>query len=154
MEKLGLLLEILLLQCSQLVGEKVGCGSKYDTANWDCDDFQHYFSQSNLEKTLYCIGYNKMVSPKRALNLSNKTEIQVKRLIRSFDKVHEFDQVVSFEEKVLTIYYHKQLEFVNDCDYLSMSFEYEADVLFTFVPKTFLGDGFRYQDFSLGLHLV
>ena len=38
---------------------KIGCGNDYVTANWDDDAFKYYFMPSNIEKTLYCIGFDK-----------------------------------------------------------------------------------------------
>ena len=155
MKKFGLFVDILLSQLSFSISDRIGCGSNYDPSKWDCDAFQHYFSQSNVEKTLYCIGYNKMISPKRALNMTDLSNITVQRHIRLFDRVDENDQIVKFEEFIAIKYYHKQLEFVTkDCDYLSMSFEYRPEILFTFLPKTILGHGLNLRDLSFGLHLV
>ena len=38
---------------------KIGCGNDYVTSNWDLDAFQYYFLPSNIEKTLYCIGFDR-----------------------------------------------------------------------------------------------
>ena len=38
---------------------KIGCGNDYVTSNWDLDAFKYYFLPSNIEKTLYCIGFDR-----------------------------------------------------------------------------------------------
>ena len=53
---------VLLLAVAAINGQKVGCGNDYNTTKWNCDKLLHYFSPSNLEKTLYCIGYNKLLA--------------------------------------------------------------------------------------------
>ena len=145
-------LVILLAQVWLAMGIRKGCDDKYNRSTWDCDDLEHYFSPSNLEKTLFCIGYNKMISPKEALNLTDPSMIYVTRTILSFDNVNEFDQSVNFEEELGFYYEHNRLQFEIEC--ANMLFEYDPHLLFKFIPRSFLGRHMHLHDFNFALSLV
>ena len=91
-------LSILLFEVTR--GKKIGCEPElYDRSKWDCDAYKYHFSTSNLKKTLYCIGFDKMVSPKKALNLTDPLPFVIGRKINKAINLVEETDSVSFEEK-------------------------------------------------------
>ena len=72
--KLVVVFSLLLLHVK---GELIGCGDRYDRSKWDCNDYKYHFAPANLDQTLYCIDFDKMVPLRRALNLSQPVPIKI-----------------------------------------------------------------------------
>ena len=126
--------------------ELIGCGDKYDRATWDCDEYRYYFSQDNLDKTLYCIGHDKMVPVKRALNLSNPVDINVERKIWKINELDVQMQTITFVEIFVFRTLDLRLEFKHDT--CSMT-EYPPDFLYRFLPAyVFTGNDIDSDDFK------
>ena len=89
---------------------KIGCGNDYVTANWDDDAFRYYFMPSNIEKTLYCIGFDrdKLTNGDESATL-NETGTFVHRNLLSFEYLNEEYNLLYFKERFDVIIYNEQL---------------------------------------------
>lgn len=109
------------LLLGSVLTEKIGCGNPYNTKNWDCDAFHHYFMPSNIAKTLYCIGFNKHQIFKGPI--TNESMIYIDRRMKSLEKLDEENNVVILKERLDLAFYDKHLDFrddfnVSDCPYV------------------------------------
>ena len=147
--KIRTLLFHILFHLIRINGQKVGCGDEYNTTSWNCDKLMHFFSPSNLERTLYCIGYNKLIpnTPcKDDCIASKKPFIKINRWIHSFEKVDEENNLVTFDEILTFMYDTKQLElFIADCP---THIDIPIKFIPYFIPNAFLGDGIKNQDIT------
>ena len=82
---------ILLLYFGSVSGIKIGCGTdqQYNMSTWDCDALTYYFSYKNIENTLYCIGYDKSVSPNDVLGLPDPIVISYS---------HSFNEIIGIDD--------------------------------------------------------
>ena len=141
-----LALFVLLLLVAATNGQKVGCGNDYNTTKWNCDKLMHYFSPSNLEKTLYCIGYNKLL----AANLKEVTNdtmpyIFIEIMINSLEKVDEENNLITLVEDFVFYYDTKMIEIqINDCE--TSYIDIPTNFISNFIPSSFLGYGMEYED--------
>ena len=78
-----------ILNTLSLIHAKIDCGSEYNTKSWTCDAFDHYLSYKNIEKTLYCIGYDKTVSPNDVFGIKTPTWINY---------LHSFTEIVKIDD--------------------------------------------------------
>ena len=154
---------IIWLSLSCCKAEKIGCGSDYDPKSWLCDEINYYFSPSNLEKTLYCIGYNKLLPKSKNLNVSDyedteygdtiKPYISLDRFMHSFEKVDEDNHAIYLSERLNFLYNTNQIGLDSwDCDtyYIDIPTKYIS----LFIPSSFLGNGMHYKDFTeMRLHI-
>ena len=137
---------VLLLAVAAINGQKVGCGNDYNTTKWNCDKLLHYFSPSNLEKTLYCIGYNKLL----AANLEEVTNdtmpyIFIEIMINSLEKVDEENNLITLVEDFVFYYDTKMIEIqINDCE--TSYIDIPTNFISNFIPSSFLGYGMEYED--------
>ena len=91
---------------------KIGCGNDYVTANWDHDAFRYYFMPSNIEKTLYCIGFDKnRLTNDHTLSILNETGAFVHRNLLSFEYLNEEYNLLYFKEIFHFFIYNEQLHF-------------------------------------------
>ena len=60
--------------------------SSFNLQDWDCLTYQYHFSESNLEHTLFCLGYNKLTYP----STPNVTKVFVKRELLQLVEINEF----------------------------------------------------------------
>ena len=137
--------------------EKLGCGDDYDMENWDCDSVFYHLSPSNLEKTLYCIGYHKVLSPKEAMGLDYPSKIWIEKKIESFDSVDEQNELLYFKEWLSFEYWHDQINFyyrTNVTNCIPPLIEYHPDLLFKFVPEAFFGNNLNFDHLNFHLFLV
>ena len=116
---------------------KIGCGNDYVTANWDDDAFGYYFMPSNIEKTLYCIGFKK----KRLTNgdesaTLNETGTFIHRNILSFEYLNEDHNLLYFKELFHVIIYNEQLRInkslhqsMNETIYVAIPTKYARNFL-------------------------
>ena len=73
-------------------GIKIGCGlddNQYNMSTWDCDALTYYFSYKNIENTLYCIGYDKSVSPNDVLGVPDPIVISYS---------HSFNEIIGIDD--------------------------------------------------------
>ena len=93
---------LLFISCViSIKGQKIGCGTEYNSSNWNCDAMRYYLSPTNVEKTLYCIGYNKLLSDDDKPSI-----LGIAREIRSFDRLDDVNGVMYFTEH-LTFSYNR-----------------------------------------------
>ena len=78
-------------QVALIFGTKIGCDS-FNVSQIDCESWLYFFSERNLEQTLYCLGYNKHVYP------SNPTKVWMERKLLQFISINENQRYVEFEE--------------------------------------------------------
>ena len=79
---------------------KLDCND-YNISNWDCDKYHFYFSPSNIENTLNCIGYKKHKYPNTAVTLRRK----IRKLIAVYEnhgriEIYEVTELRLFEESL------------------------------------------------------
>ena len=103
---------LILSTCTNVTSLKINCGSIYDNyKNWDFDQLHYYFSDTNLQKTLYCIGYDRTVSPAQV------TEYHDHQDIKQFLSIEENDSVIAFQMHSSNSYFDKRLNFSYDIHY-------------------------------------
>ena len=90
---------------------KIGCGNDYVTSNWDLDAFKYYFLPSNIEKTLYCIGFdrNRLTNDDEPATTLHETVGFLHRSLKSFEYFDEETDLLYFREIFHFIFYNKQL---------------------------------------------
>ena len=111
---------------------KIGCGNDYVTANWDDDAFRYYFMPSNIEKTLYCIGFDrdKLTNGDESATL-NETGTFVHRNLLSFEYLNEEYNLLYFKEIFHFFIYNEQLHF-------NKSFhQYPNETIFVDIPTKY-----------------
>ena len=87
---------------------KINCGSIYDSyKSWDFDQLHYYFSDTNLHKTLYCIGYDKTTSPSGG----KVTEYYVNQEVKQFISIEENTQVITLQIHANNSYFDERLNF-------------------------------------------
>ena len=91
---------------------KLDC-TGYNITNWNCDKYHFYFSASNLENTLNCIGYTKYKYPNATITLSRK--------IRKLITVQENDGLIKIYE-ITDMKYHESVLKLETCDKSEVQF--------------------------------
>ena len=115
--------------------ELVDCGDKYNRSAWDCNDYKFYFLPSNLEKTLYCIEYVKMVSPRKALESPQPVPFNLRRQIFMINEIETAKSIINFGEFIEISVLYPRLRF-SDQDICRTVLEYsKLDDIFQFLPK-------------------
>ena len=101
---------------------KIGCGNDYVTANWDDEAFKYYFLPSNIEKTLYCIGFdrNRLTNNDETFN---RTGGFIHRGLKSFEHLNEETNVLSFREIFHFAFYNEQLHINKSLDAVGYLFK-------------------------------
>ena len=96
---------------------KIGCGNEYDTSSWDFDAFKYYFLPSNIEKTLYCIEFdrNRLTNEDESATL-HETGGLVHRSLSSFEYLDEETNLLYFREIFHFIFYNQQLNINKSLD--------------------------------------
>ena len=117
---------------------KIGCGNDYVTANWDHDAFRYYFMPSNIEKTLYCIGFdkNRLTNGDESVTV-NKTGAYIKRHLLSFENLNEEYNLLYFKEIFHFVIYNEQLhnfnksfhQFINETIFVEIPTNYARNFL-------------------------
>ena len=91
---------------------KIGCGGNaYDTSNWDNDAFRYYFLPSNIENTLYCIGFdkNRLTKNDESTTTLNAAGGSIHRSLLSFEHLDEETNLLYFRETFYLVLYNEQL---------------------------------------------
>ena len=141
-----LALFVLLLLVAATNGQKVGCGNDYNTTKWNCDKLMYYFSPSNLEKTLYCIGYNKLLAGNlKEVDNNTMPYIFIDIMVNSFEKVDEENNLITLVEDLWFEYDIKMLDLqIDDCE--TSFIDIPTNFISYFLPSSFLGNGMEYGD--------
>ena len=132
-------------------GELIGCDDQYDRSKWDCNDYKYHFAPANLDQTLYCIEFDKMVPLRKALNLSEPVPIKITRKIYYFENLDPGSNTIQFKEALEIALIDERLKFdTENCETLM---EYEPSEIFSkIVPKLFfIQAGFSPNDLQLVL---
>ena len=135
---------ILLLRVSDTKGQRVGCGDEYNTKTWNCDKLIYFFLPSNLEQTLYCIGYNKLIPNLDSEVDSNdsRPSILIDRRINSLEKVDEETNLVYLHLDVFFELRTKMFDFqFNDCK--ASFIDFPPELMPYFIP--IYGKGMTYD---------
>ena len=133
---------LLFISCVLTIkGQKIGCGTEYNFSNWSCDGLRYYLSPTNVEKTLYCIGYNKLLS-----NDDKPSLLLIARQIRSFDKLDEVNGMLYFSEYLAFSYHRPELQFKTSKKCIKPYIEYPIKTILHFMPKSMIGEGIDYRD--------
>lgn len=98
---------------------KIGCGNDYITSNWNHNAFNYYFLPSNIETTLYCIGFdrNRLINDDEDATTFNRTGSLIHRGLRSFEHLDEETNVLYFKEIFHFIFYNQQLHINKSLDH-------------------------------------
>ena len=81
--------------------------SSFNLQDWDCLTYQYHFSESNLEHTLFCLGYNKLTYP----STPNVTKVFVKRELLQLVEINEDNGMISLEDKYEVRLFDQRLSF-------------------------------------------
>ena len=130
-------------------GELIGCGDRYDRSKWDCNDYKYHFAPANLDQTLYCIDFDKMVPLRRALNLSQPVPIKITRQIYYFENLDPGSNTIQFQERLEIVLVDERLKF--ETENCNTFMEYEPSKIFSkLVPRVFfLQAGFSPDELDL-----
>ena len=129
---------------------KIGCGNEYDTSSWDVDAFKYYFLPSNIEKTLYCIGFdrNRLTTDDEPATTLHETVGFLHRSLKSFEYFDEETDLLYFREIFHFIFYNKQLHInktLQECE--NTSIDIPVNFASNFLPDLAL-DYWANYDFS------
>ena len=88
----------------------------YNVSNWTCEEHKYWFSLQNLQKTLYCIGFDGSVFASKALNRSDPSKFEATRKVNRILKLDVETTDLVFDETFGIFYYDERLNFhKNDC---------------------------------------
>ena len=120
---------------------KIGCEDDYVTANWDDDAFRYYFMPSNIEKTLYCIGFdrNKLTNDDESMTGTtlNETGTFLVRNLLSFEYLDEDYNLLYFKEIFHFWIYNEQLR-INKSFYLP--YQHANETIWVDIPPKYARD--------------
>ena len=85
---------------------KKSCSS-LNLQEWDCITYQYHFSESNIEHTLYCLGYDKLTYP----SSPNITKVFVNRELLQLVQINEDNGMITLEEKYEIQLFDQRLRF-------------------------------------------
>ena len=109
--------QIFTLLFVQVQSLKVNCGPTYDNyKDWDCDEIHFYLSDANLKKTLYCIGYDKTLSPSEYSG-TKETKYYVNQDVKQFISIEENKLVITVQMYANNSYFDERLNFTCDNKY-------------------------------------
>ena len=134
---------------------KIGCGGNaYDTSNWDNDAFRYYFLPSNIEKTLYCIGFdkNRLTKNDESTTTLNAAGGSIHRSLISFEHLDEETNLLYFRETFYLVLYNEQLHINRSLDNFklckSVKFDIPTKYATSFLPNQIGKDYWTDHKFS------
>ena len=110
---------IFILLFIEVQSSKVNCGPIYESyKNWSCDEIHYHFSVTNLDKTLYCIGYDKNLSPSQFSGNVKSMKYYVNQDVKQFVSIEENDLLITLHMHSINFYYDERFNFSCDNKYL------------------------------------
>ena len=113
---------------------KIGCQEQELelTESVDCGTLLYYFSESNVEQTLHCIGYRK-TQPPRTSKTHNRSIVEIRRQIDQVTKFDEQNGLIELKEHYSLISFDERLRLNCQNGDGEMEVPYEGP----FVKRTF-----------------
>ena len=149
-----LLLVWMLLSISQISGKKVGCGNDYDMSLWSCEEVDYYFSYKQIENTLYCIGYDKTVSPNDVLGIQDPLSIKYLHTFTEMVKVDDAKRLLTVKDFFWAQVYDYRLWFnCSNINFEPMTKYFVKELAFSFwfpIPSSNVTASIKY-DVSAGM---
>ena len=149
-----LILVLTLLRLFECKGEKVGCGNEYIMALWDCDQVDYYFSYKQIEKTLYCIGYDKTVSPNDVYGILDPILIKYLHTFTEMIKVDDAKRLLTVKDFFWAQVYDHRLYFnCSNINFEPMTKYFIKELAFSFwfpIPSSNMTVSIKY-DVSAGM---
>ena len=88
----------------------------YNVSDWDCNEHKYHFMLPNLQKTLFCIGYDGSDFASKALNKSEPSKFQAARKVKRVLTLDVETTDLIFFEMFGVFYKDDRLKFHrNDC---------------------------------------
>ena len=107
MNSQGTMFKVVIIAVLLKASNAIQSCSSFDLQEWDCLTYQNHFSESNLEHTLYCLGYNKLTYP----STSNVTKVFVERELLQLVEINQNNGMITLEEKYEVKLFDQRLRF-------------------------------------------
>ena len=106
---------------------QIGCENFINVTKWNCDTYNYYFQERNLEQTLHCLNYKK--------SQKSTPQIELQREILQLRSVNEANCQLVLEEKFKLKFVDSRLDF-DICD--NQKFVYTKEAIKHFWNPNFI----------------